>query len=84
MKRHKINHFLDTLNVYANVTTGLGALLLSAFGKDYQIALGASIGMGANTVLKAIERKVRGAEKVPKEIGDFMYLYTAQKQGIVS
>jgi len=88
MKKHKIENFFDTLSVYLNVsanqltTTGLGVLL--ATGAGAPIALGASIGMGVNIILKAVEREVRGASIVPNEINDYMYLYTAQKHGIVS
>lgn len=87
MNKHKIENFFDTLSVYLNVSanqltaTGLGVLLATNAGAP--ITLGASIGMGVNTILKAIEREVRGAGIVPEEINDYMYLYSAQKHGIV-
>lgn len=86
--KHKIDYFFDTLSVYLNVstnqltTTGLGVLLAS--GSGLPIEFGASIGIGTNIILKAVEREVRGAAIFPKEISDFMYLYTAKKHGIVS
>ena len=88
MKKHKIEHFFDALSVYLNVSsnklaaTGFGALLASNVGAP--ITLGVGVGMGINIILKAIEREVRGAGMLPKEIDNYMYLYTAKNKALLN
>ncbi len=83
----KIEHFFETLKVYLDikpndlVTIGAGLLLT---GTGIPIQAGAAIGLRANVLIKAAERLIVGVERVPEELRGYMYLYEAQKQGVVS
>ncbi|WP_156885206.1 DUF6236 family protein [Acidihalobacter ferrooxydans] len=87
LRKHKIKHFFDALSVYLNVSTNqLATMSLGAFFAHYAGMprdLGAIAGMGFNAILKSVEREVRGAGMLPKEINDYMYLYTAKKHRII-